>query len=403
MGGSFIDQQYGFLSHRSTELNLLAFTDFIGEALEEGCAVHAVYTDFSKAFDRVNHDVLIHRLEVMGIHGILLMWLKSYLSDRSQIVRVLSFKSCEIKVPSGVPQGSHLGPLLFNVYVNSISSCFLFSNFLMFADDLKFYMKIRSTEDCLKLQSDLDRLSRWCDFSGMELNVEKCHLIVFSRSRNPIEQVYRINGASLDILSQIKDLGVILDSQLTYIPHISFAVSKSLQMLGFIKRCTKDFLSASSIKTLFFSLVRPHLDYCSCVWSPHYNVHVQAIERVQRKFLRYVSFKEHHALEDINYSEIERSLNMTTLQIRRMYRDLTMFYNILHSNSFSPRLTERVGLHVPCRQTRQNYSFYVPPHRTNYGLNSFLSRASRLANHYSDHLDCFASQKEFRTQLSNCL
>ena len=397
--GGFIDQQYGFLSQRSTELNLLTFTEFLLEALEEGCHVHAVYTDFTKAFDRVNHKILIQKLGVMGIHGSLLMWLRSYLSGRTQMVRVQGFKSFEIQVPSGVPQGSHLGPLLFNVYVNDISSCFVHSHFLMFADDLKFYTRVSGTDDCLHVQADLDRLTDWCDHNGMELNVNKCHLMVFSRGRSPIRQVYTINGCPLDVVCRIKDLGVTLDSQLSYIPHISLAISRSLRILGFIKRCTRDFLSIASIRVLFCSLVRPHLDYCSSVWSPHYDVHVQAIERVQHKFLRYISYKEHQGVDEINYTEIENSLNITTLQTRRMHRDLTMFYNLLHSNSFSPELTGRIGLRVPSRHTRQNHSFHVPPHRTNYGFNSYLSRAARLANQHSDRLDCFASQRIFKRQL----
>lgn len=400
----FIDQQYGFLSHRSTELNLLTFTDFLTEALENGDNVHALYTDFSKAFDRVNHKCLIHKMRVLGVHGKLLMWLESYLSGRMQIVRVHNFKSFEIQIPSGVPQGSHLGPLLFNVYINDIASCFLHTRFLMFADDLKFYMRVGSTEDCLKVQSDLNRLVSWCTQNGMELNVHKCHLMVFSRCRSPIQFIYCANGNPLNTVSQIKDLGVILDSQLSYIPHIYTAVSKSLQILGFIKRCTKDFLNSASIRLLFCSLVRPHLDYCSCVWSPHYDVHIQAIERVQHKFLRYISFKEHHNIDDINYVEMEKALNITSLQVRRIHKDLSLFYNLLHSNSFAPGLTEKIGFHVPSRRTRQNHSFHIPPHRTNYGFNSYLTRAARMANQYSEKIDFFANQRSFKNQIkNNCL
>ena len=401
--GCFINNQFGFLSGRSTELNILTFADFILESMEEGYQVHAIYTDFTKAFDRVSHNILISKLQTLGIQGNLLEWLSSYLTGRTQTVRVQGFLSKEIKVPSGVPQGSHLGPLLFNIYVNDIATCFVFSLFLMFADDLKLYIKIKNNEDCIKLQADLDRLSHWCDTNGMELNVKKCHLMVFGRGRGLTDEIYTINGCPLQSVSQIKDLGVVLDSNLSFKPHISMAVSKSLQMLGFIKRCAKDFLNIPSIKLLFCSLVRPHLDYCSCVWSPHYNVHIQAIERVQHKFLRFISYKEHQISEEINYTNIENSLNITTLQVRRMHKDLTMFYNILHSNSFGPDLLSRINLHVPSRHTRLIQSFHIRPHRTNYGYHSFLSRSARFANQYSDRLDCFADQRLFHSQLRTCV
>ena len=103
--------------------------------------MHALYTDFLKAFDRVNHELLLQKMEATGVHGKLLEWLGSYLCDRTQIVRVHNFKSFKIDVPLVVPQGSHLSPLLFNLFVNDISSCFSHSHFLMFADDLIFFFK----------------------------------------------------------------------------------------------------------------------------------------------------------------------------------------------------------------------------------------------------------------------
>ena len=402
LNGSFIDQQFGFLPHRSTELNLLTFTDFLLESLEEGSHVHAIYTDFTKAFDRVNHKILIKKLRDTGIWGKLLDWLTSYLTDRVQIVRILNFQSSEIKIPSGVPQGSHLGPLLFNIYVNDIASCFLFTSFLLFADDLKFYMKVQDPHDCNRIQSDLDHLAQWCDRNGMELNINKCQVMIFSRGKNPLNYVYHIKESPLLLASQIKDLGVLLDSHLSFTIHLDSIVSKSLQMLGFVKRNTKDFLNIPSIKLLYCSLVRPHLEYCSSVWSPSYNVHIQAIENVQHKFLRYIAFKKQRGVDDIIYAELENLLQITTLQVRRMHRDLTMFYNLLHSHSHGPVLTSKIGLHTPSRQTRLNHSFHVKSHRTNYGQNSFLARSARLANNFSDQIDFFQNCKTFKKQLIDC-
>lgn len=304
---------------------------------------------------------------------------------------------------SGVPQGSHLGPLLFTVFVNDILSCFLNSYFLMFADDLKFYMRIQSRDDCFRLQSDLERLAHWCDLNGMDLNIRKCHLMVFGRSRTHIQFHYNIEGCPLQKVSQVKDLGVTLDEKLSFVTHISSVVSKSLQILGLIKRSSRDFLNTSTMKLLYCALVRPHLEYCSSVWTPYYNVHVRAIEGVQHKFLRYICFREGLDVENIGYCELEKSLNITSLQTRRIHKDLCNFYSLLHSISFSPALTAKIGLHVPSRQTRQNQSFYVPPHRTNYGLNSFISRSARLANRYSDCLDCFSDPRNFRRQLNGCI
>ena len=120
------------------------------------------------------------------------------MADRRQIVRVKNFRSYEIKVISDVPQWSHLGPLFFNIYINDINSCFLDSDFVLFADDLKFYRKITISEDCSRLQADLNRLITWCDKNGLALNVKKCHSIAFSRNRLHIDYQYRINNSALE-------------------------------------------------------------------------------------------------------------------------------------------------------------------------------------------------------------
>lgn len=393
-----IDQQFGFMVGRSTELNILLFVESLSESLEEGSQVHALYTDFSKAFDRVNHKVLLHKLKNAGVNGPLLAWLETYLVDRTQIVRLNNFKSREILVPSGVPQGSHLGPLLFNIYINDIHTCFRHSSFLLFADDLKFYRTVSNINDCILLQSDLDRLVLWCSENGMDLNVKKCHSMAFSRCRNQINHVYQIDNTPLELVSQVRDLGVTLDNHLNFITHISAVVAKSLQLLGFIRRCSADFQSVGSIRLLYCSLVRPHLEYGSCVWSPYYQVHTRSIERVQHKFLKYVAFKQ-NIQPPFNYPELESILNLRPLVTRRRHRDLTVFYDILHSFCSCPGLLEKVGLHVQPRQTRQTPSFYVPAHRTNYGQNSFLTRTARLANQCSDILDCFQIRQRFLSGL----
>lgn len=117
--------------------------------------VDAMYTDFCKAFDKLDHGILIKKLIEAGIHGVLLRWLCSYIKNRSQAVTVNGNQSKFYETTSGVPQGSHLGPLLFVIYINDIIICFKHSEFLIYADDLKFFKMINSIDDCLHLQADL--------------------------------------------------------------------------------------------------------------------------------------------------------------------------------------------------------------------------------------------------------
>lgn len=395
-----IDQQFGFRPRKSTELNLLTHVDYLSDALESGLQVDTIYTDFSKAFDRVSHSVLLLKLKTMGLGEPLLSWFKSYLSHRRQIVRIGNFHSYEIENPSGVPQGSHLGPILFNIFINDIHECVQYSQFQLFADDLKLSRQVLDLGDCELLQRDVDSLVDWCGRNEMALNPSKCKVITFHRTRNPTNFEYSINNTPLERISEVRDLGVTLDTSLNFISHLSGIVSRALQMLGFIKRCTVDFNNIAAFKWLYCALVRPYLEYASCVWSPYYNVHKNALERVQHKFLKHAAYKMH--LIDYTYEEILSELNMTTILTRHHKRDLITLFNILHDISSAPVLLSKINLHVPSRTTRSISSFSIPLHRTNYGYNAYISRASRLANSHNQ-IDFFCTPNQFLAQLKGAL
>lgn len=178
-----IANQHGFVSRKSTESNLCEFLDFVLNSMDGGFQVDAVYTDYSKAFDKISHSILVQKLETIGVHGDLLRWLESYLRNRSQAVAVKGHISTFIPITSGVPQGSHLGPLLFNIFMNDINICFKHSHSLLYADDTKIFAKIQTTDDCLKLQSDLNRLHEYCLRNKLFLNIDKCCIVSFTRKK----------------------------------------------------------------------------------------------------------------------------------------------------------------------------------------------------------------------------
>ncbi|TLM13355.1 reverse transcriptase family protein, partial [Acinetobacter baumannii] len=227
-----IEQQHGFISHRSTETNLCEFLDYVLSSMEDGHQVDVVYTDYSKAFDRINFDILIEKLHGLGVHGDLLRWLESYVRDRSQAVTFNGFCSSFAPVPSGVPQGSHLGPMLFNIYVNDVPNVFRKSKFIMYADDKKVYKVIRSLNDCLELQDDLNNLFVYCQNNLLTVNTNKCTIITFSRGRSNILYDYSINGQTLVRTTVVRDLGIYLDSSLIFDFHVNEIVNKAFRMLG---------------------------------------------------------------------------------------------------------------------------------------------------------------------------
>ena len=157
---------------------LYLYINYIINAMNQGVAVHAIYTDFSKAFDMVDHEILVRKLNQYGVTGAALDWFRRFLQ-----VRVNRFISDEYNVRSGVPQGSHLGPILFNIFINDIADNLLY-DYLLYADDMKIFRKITNDQDSHILQQDLNELHRWCVMNKLKLNIGKCSVIHFSRSQN---------------------------------------------------------------------------------------------------------------------------------------------------------------------------------------------------------------------------
>ncbi|XP_045450173.1 uncharacterized protein LOC123658926 [Melitaea cinxia] len=193
---SLSPNQHGFVKGRSTTSNLLEYKSYLCKVFAKCGQVDSIYTDFSKAFDRVNHSILTHKLARYGVHGNLLRWVESYLSRRTQLVALKGELSSVFTVPSGVPQGSHLGPLFFNIFVNDLTLC-LKSPCLLYADDLKIYQTITCINDAMKLQGDLDTIARWCQVAPNSAKVAAStslsHMTESIRRKiNGLKQNYRI-------------------------------------------------------------------------------------------------------------------------------------------------------------------------------------------------------------------
>ncbi|KAL9706530.1 hypothetical protein quinque_010048 [Culex quinquefasciatus] len=253
--------------------------------MEKRQQVDAVYIDFAKAFDRVPHKLTIAKLTALGLPDWVTRWLNSYLVNRSAYVKIAGSLSTCYEIPSGVPQGSHLGPLIFVLFINDLCSR-LQSCKLLYADDLKIFRRIGDSDDVRALQNDINTLLRWCTQNGMEVNEKKCKLISFYRIRRPILAEYNMDQSALERVQSIVDLGVTIDCKMEFNQHVSISVAKSYAMLGFLRRNAAGFTDVRVLKTLYFSLVRSVLEYAVPVWAPYYAVHQQKIESIQRRFNR---------------------------------------------------------------------------------------------------------------------
>lgn len=375
------DQQHGFISGRSTCSNLLVFWQFLLESVEQHCQVDCIYTDFAKAFDLVDHKILVAKLRTYGIQDPFLSWVSSFLEGRTQIVKIRNFLSEPIAVHSGVPQGSHISPLLFLVFINDITTVFKYSKVLLFADDAKFFLKIHSIEDCRHLQEDLWNLEEYCASNGLLLNESKCKLIRFSKRKSNREFPYAFSSTNiLEATNSIHDLGATLSSDLTFNYHINAIVSKSLRTLGSITRYSKELCDPKIFFFLYITLVRPILEYCTPVWSPINKSLVDRIEKVQHKFLRIYAYQTGQPIVNHNYFELMCKLSLPTLKSRRDNFDIIYLYNIITSRIDCSELLSKINIHVPSHSTRNHYLFNTNWHSTKYGFNSPIDRMMRLSN-----------------------
>ena len=273
------DAQYGFRPGRSTVLQLLAMFSEIHRGLENDMDVDVILTDFSKAFDKVDHGILLKKLYHVGIDGKLLRLLCSYLSDRSQRVRVNASLSPKISVKSGVPQGSLLGPLLFLVYINDLPACFESAVPFLFADDAKL---LRIGVDANTYQSELDTFYDWTVHNKLPLNLEKCSHITYKGDGGTF---YLENEAVQNKLME-KDLGLIVQSDLKWSHHIDKACAKAFRIYFMIKRNVSN-LSYQSKLQLYKSMIVPTVLYASCCYGLTAYVSRQ-LENLQRRIVKWI-------------------------------------------------------------------------------------------------------------------
>lgn len=396
--------QHGFLKGRSTVSNLAVFTNYVLKHMEGGGQVDVVYTDFEKAFDRVDHVILLQKLESLGIHGDLLRWITSYLSNRSQAVVLGGYRSDFITVPSGVPQGSHLGPLFYNAYIFDINSCFGSANHLLYADDKKIFMKINSITDCLFLQRDLNNLMSYYSKNNITISIPKCQCISFTRKKKPIIFPYNFDNIPIERVEVIRDLGILLDSGMSFSNHIDNIVKRSYQSLGFVIRTCKPFTTIMSLKIIYYAYIRSILEYACQIWCPFYAIHKNRIENIQRKFVRYLNYK-FNATSNAHYSDSCREYRILTLEQRRKVLDLGLLHDVVSGRLDCPELVSQLmSLRAPARRTRHTPLFAVASHHTNYAQNSVLTRIANCYNTEFGDIDPFIySKKTFLGRIRGAL
>ena len=318
--GLFADQQHGFVPNRSCITQLLCVMEDWTKWLDSGNCIDSIFLDFQKAFDSVPHERLLAKLEAYGIIGETASWIRSFLKNRRQKVVVENGKSDWVNVISGIPQGSVLGPTLFVIFINDLPDV-VTSTIQIFADDTKIYRTVNDIGDTTYLQEDLHKLQLWSTKWQLNFNAKKCKVMHLGHRNANVE--YAMNGTTLDIVTEEKDLGVIIDKELKFHKHVSASVSKANQILGIVKR-TFETLDIELLPLVYKCQVRPHLEYGNAIWHPRYVADIKKVESVQRRATKIIP-----ELRDKPYQERLQSLKLYSMEYRRKRGDMIQTYKIL--------------------------------------------------------------------------
>ena len=281
--------QFGFRKDHSTYMALMILMDKITKSLENGEFVVGVFLDFSKAFDTVNHDILLTKLHHYGINGSAMKWFQSYLSDIYQYVAYNGVESSKKSIKCGVPQDSILGLLLFLIYINDLSTVCNYMMPLLFADDTNLFF---SGHDISKVQqeleADLNKISEWLKVNKLSLNIKKTHFIVFTNKNasKPILNI-SIDEHKIDETDHTKFLGVVIDSKLTWKNHISYITGKIAKGIGVITKA-RILLDKNTLITLYYTFIYPYLCYCNHVWGNTYITYLDKLYLMQKKAVRII-------------------------------------------------------------------------------------------------------------------
>lgn len=391
------EYQSGFLPKCSTVHQLLEIYNCILNSLEKKEISCFVFCDFSRAFDKVWHDGLLHKMKAYGINGNLLKWFRSYLSDRKQrvVIKQSSSKLCSIS--AGVPQGSVLGPLLFIIYINDIAER-LISLCRLFADDTSFSCADR---DAFQIETvinhDLEKLNEWSKKWLMSFNPDKTEIMLFSNVETP-EMNFIFNDKNIPITNIHKHLGVTFSNDAKWNAHVDniiLSTSKHINML----RKLKYKLSRKNLEKLYLVFIRPLFEYASEVWDNIGVGYVNKLEQLQLQAARIVTGLPIFTSSRIIYEE----LGWETLAERRERRKIQMFYNIQNNNvpEYLSNLIPQKIQSMTVYPLRNGNDIIIPFCRLALTNDSFIPSTIRLWNNLDDSTRDVESINKFKTELKN--
>ena len=335
------EHQHGFLGKKSCSTNMTIFSDSLARSLNEiNTRTDVIYFDFAKAFDTVNHDILLFKLKhFFDIDGRLLKFIKEYLCKREQQVVIGNNTSTRRPVLSGVPQGSILGPILFVLFINDLPvGLNPGTNVSMYADDTKIWRIINSESDSILLQNDVDYLYNWSINNKMRFHPQKCKVVSVANRPPPLLDIlpnvqffYSLGQEVVDYAEGERDLGVDINMKLNYNEQCDRLLTKANQQFGLTKRTCYFVNDYRRKRALYLSLIRSQFEHCSVIWRPTNKTMLDRFENFQKKCIKWILGEEFmHYDSNEKYVLKCRQAKILPLEKRFDFNDLTLFFKVVN-------------------------------------------------------------------------
>lgn len=379
---------------------LLDLVDKISTALDNNEYAIGIFLDLSKAFDTVNHAILLSKLHRYGFQGNVFLWLKSYITDRQQYVYVNNCKSNIATLTCGVAQGSVLGPLLFLLYINDLASVSNNIFPILFADDTNFVLSSKHFKTLInEANTGLLAFSKWFRLNKLSINIKKTNFVLFSGRKkcDPNEAKLLIEGIEINRVSSARFLGVTVDEQCNWKEQIDCVAKKVSKSVGIIRKISS-FLNRSTLLTLYYSLIYPYLTYCNLVWANTYPTNLHKLHLLQKRFVRIATNSNFRAPSSPLFAKLKIStiFDINILQISIFIYKVTHQSHVL-PNQFQQYFRANSSFHS--HATRQAGHLHRPRCNTTRGQYTIKYRGILLWNEHSQLADSSSSLAIFKKKL----